>query len=288
MRRFLCVGIWILLFTFVAVSSNAASIGGPDTQGKGKFSLGLDQDYVFNRDLKASSSSIDTVVATQATDGSVKISGLINCKTKLENMYRTMVKASYGLLNNLDVYLKLGTAAGQGKNSYSGSVDFLDPYSLNTGTASIGGGSKLKTSNAFAYGFGLKGKYDLPHGWFVGADAQYLRHTNSYTSSGSLMLTDNETSESVSSDFSSKGRLVIQEWQFAPYIAKKIKNFTPYLGVKYSDFRVNDVGSGTSRAKNNFGVFGGLSYKLKDHISLNLEGRFIDETAMTCSIGYKF
>jgi len=37
-----------------------------------------------------------------------------------------------------------------------------------------------------------------------------------------------------------------------------------------------------------FGVFLGTDYKLNDSWSLNLEGRFVDETAMSFAAKYKF
>jgi opacity protein-like surface antigen len=42
------------------------------------------------------------------------------------------------------------------------------------------------------------------------------------------------------------------------------------------------------KTKNSVGPFVGLDYKFNDNLSLNLEGRFIDETAVSFSANYKF
>jgi len=87
----------------------------------------------------------------------------------------------------------------------------------------------------------------------------------------------------------------VQEWHIAPYIAKKLGNFVPYLGVRYSDLRQNykvvleDESSKIKfKADDNFGVFVGTDFKITDTWKLNLEGRFVDETAMSLGATYKF
>jgi len=240
------------------LSSYAASIGGTETQGQGKLAIGLDQEILFDRDMK-----VKSMEPNSGAENNVNI----------DNEYRTVVKASYGVLDNLDIYVKLGTADFETKNNWSDPAD--------TGTI------KNKTKNAFAYGMGIKGTYSLKNDWLIGADLQYLTHKNKYK--GSLI---NETSPASSEDFS--GKMNVQEWQAAPYIAKKIENFVPYIGVKYSDLRIEDkftlsVGDIKSKMKasDNVGVFLGTDYKLGKNWKLNMEGRFIDETAMSFGATYK-
>lgn len=45
---FLCLALLLCL----PLASYAASIGGVETQGQGKFAIGLDQEFVFDRDGK--------------------------------------------------------------------------------------------------------------------------------------------------------------------------------------------------------------------------------------------
>jgi len=264
MRRLIFLG--MVLFLCLPLVAKAASIGGPETGGKGKVSVGLDQDYIFDREFK-------TVIDSDTQ---------ISFKSKIDGLDRTMAKVSYGILDNLDAYVKLGVAGGKSKTTYGGGSEGID----------VSGSGKAKIGCGFAYGFGLKGTYNLPHDWFfVGADAQYLRHENDYKYTSRLTMTDPTIPLSDSEPFDWKGKFTVQEWHFAPYIAKTIKDFTPYFGVKYSDLRVKDSSNGSSvnyRAKGNFGVFTGTDYKLGDHWKFNLEGRFIDETALSVSCTYKF
>lgn len=117
------------------------------------------------------------------------------------------------------------------------------------------------------------------------------------------------------------GDLIIDRWQVAPYIAKKINNFRPYFGLRYSDFRIKDKsqlgaremvvvgwagggGGGPAvgpvvdqsssgynkkyKAADSLGLFTGLDYKISDNWKLNLETRFVDETGGSLSLSYKF
>jgi hypothetical protein len=108
---------------------------------------------------------------------------------------------------------------------------------------------------------------------------------------GSLFL---RFAQDASPKLDSKGNF--QEWQRAPYIAKKIENFISYFGVKYSDHRAEykevdedgDVEKLKFKADDNFGVFLGTDYKVNDVLSLNFETRFIDETAISFGGTYRF
>jgi hypothetical protein len=119
MKRLILLSLITLLCLPVAVY--AASIGGAETQGQGKFAIGLDQEFVFDRDMKKKTLDFEEDV----TDGGVitEFSGQISLKPEIDKMYRTMVKASYGVFDNLDVYVKLGTASGEAKFKYSGLLD---------------------------------------------------------------------------------------------------------------------------------------------------------------------
>ena len=253
MKRLILLG--IVLFLCLPVAVYAASIGGAETQGKGKLAIGLEQELSFERDLEFDKANWDL-----AAEG-VSIE-----KMEIDKLYRTMVKASYGLIDNWDIYLKLGVADVKGK------ADALEEGEAYTGI--------YDGKNAFAYGFGTKGTYKLGD-WLIGADLQYLRHQHDWTPKG---------------DFVGEGdKITIQEWQVAPYVGYKIGNFIPYLGVKYSDLRAKaewggpDAGNWEkAKADDNFGVFLGTDYKIGKNFSLNIEGRFVDETAMSFGATYKF
>jgi hypothetical protein len=87
-----------------------------------------------------------------------------------------------------------------------------------------------------------------------------------------------------------------KEWQVALGISKTFDKFTPYAGVKYSDvdaeatttYSGTTVHSADVGADNNVGVFVGVTIAPLEGLSFDIQGRFIDEEAVTVSANYKF
>jgi hypothetical protein len=87
----------------------AASIGEIETQGRNKFSVGADQEFLFDRDMDLKSNWYWSTPAGRS----------LETKEEVNWLYRTMAKMNYGVLDNLDLYVKLGTADFENKNSYA-------------------------------------------------------------------------------------------------------------------------------------------------------------------------
>lgn len=296
----------------------AASIGGVETQGQGKFSVGLDQEFVFDRDGKdktledggAYSGTATMLISGAETFIDLNIEGVTGnqkIESKIDRMSRSMLKVSYGVFDNLDVFAKLGEAnlRWKSKGETPDGGTFVDPEDGNLGTyaGTIESTGIFKGESAFAWGLGIHNVYPLANEWSFGIQAQYLRHKNTLKCStteketGAYEVTagpetgDTGTFETAESTSEWNAKATVQEWQIAPYFAKKIGSFIPYLGVKYSDQRIeykDENGKIKFRADNNFGVFVGTGYKLGESWRLNLEGRFIDETAMSFACIFKF
>ena len=91
------------------------------------------------------------------------------------------------------------------------------------------------------------------------------------------------------------GTFEANEWQIALAASYEYNNFFPYLGVKYSDIDgdANAVVTGT-RYKNTFepekrfGIFVGTDIIVAEKFSINVEGRFLDETALSLGASAKF
>jgi opacity protein-like surface antigen len=279
MKRILVL---ILAFSFcIPLYVYAASIGEVETVGQNKFSIGVNQEFVFNRDMKLDKSWYWSMPAGRNID----------VKEKVDSLYRTMGKVSYGLLDNLDVYVKLGVSDFKTKNSYS---------ETGAGLGDDVGTIKLNGKNAFAWGVGTKGTIALAESWIIGCDIQYLNHKNKlkgrdswtqYNPDGSIFEIDGD-------DIT--GNVTFHEWHVAPYVAYKIGNFVPYVGGKYSDMRMHyktkyvntavtpDDNKPKFKADDNVGIFCGMNYNVGQHLMLNVEGRFIDETAMSFGASYRF
>ena len=270
MKKLLTLSIAALLLLPAAVY--AASIGGAETVGQGEFSIGLDQEIVFGRDGKTLTQDVTGFTFTS-----------VRSKYEIDKMYRTMVKVSYGLLDNLDIYTRLGTASPDYK--VWSDLIFGSPSDINNETW------KYKGRNAFAYGLGLRGTHSLQNGWLMGVDAQYLRHRNKYKATGYYF----EYTGGVlinEGPMAKKGKVTFFEWHIAPYVAVQLDNFVPYLGARYSDARINEKDEHgytvKTKSKHNVGVFVGTDYKIDENWKLNIEGRFVDETAMSAGATYRF
>ena len=85
------------------------------------------------------------------------------------------------------------------------------------------------------------------------------------------------------------------EWQIAPVVSYQFNNIVPYFGLKYSnvDGDAKASVSGTEykqdlEADYVVGIFLGIDITLGDSVSFNVEGRFIDEEALTLSANVRF
>jgi len=253
------------MVAMMTVPVQAASVGSPKTQGQGKIATTAEWSYIFSRDLDY--------------EKSTRPSGYDNyvpMNFRIVKGYNTVSKISYGIFDAMDVYVKLGVANYDFKGDvYVGDAKRVD--------------EKLSSNNSFLYGGGIKLAYELKDGWIIGGDAQYL------TSDHELdFRATNVISGAVSTAKYADCRL--QEWQVAPYIAKRIADFTPYLGVRYSDFMMRQKNPNDPKrwdnlvfsADCNVGVFTGLDWNFGKSFKVNVEGRFLDETAISVGVTYRF
>ena len=274
MRKILIYVLIILLSS--PAYSFAISIGGAETTGRGKFSIGLDSEYIFKRDFKKR--VFDT--------GPIGIN--YELTPEAYDNFRETVKISYGLLDFLDIYVKVGLEA---KPTFHQTIDGYIP---GFGNLFLAAKPTLNGGNAFVYGLGLKGAYTFPMDWIVGCDAQYIRYRSRYESWGNYSIQVIGPIDNLI-----RGTITYSEWHVAPYIGKKIWNFVPYVGARYSRAELRDkienmgdnipfAQGAKYHAKHNIGYFTGLDYHLSDNWRLNIEGRFVDELAMSTGINYKF
>ncbi len=264
MKKYL-IFISMVMLLMTAVFAGAASVGSPGTQGQGKIAATAEWSYVFGRDL-------DFKKATRPpghdNDRPVNF--------RIDRGYNVAGKISYGVFNAMDIYVKLGVA----NYDLKGDVFVGDTKRVE---------EDLSAGDSFLYGGGVKLAYELKDGWIIGCDAQYL------TSGHELdFRAVNVASGAVTTAKYAECR--IQEWHAAPYIAKKIADFTPYLGARYSDLRLSQKNPDDPRrwdnlifsADRNIGVLTGVDWNFGKNFKLNVEGRFVDETAMSVGAVYRF
>ena len=298
MKKTIFVGLLMVALSLPSIGW-AATVGNiAETQGAlGKFSLGLEYDGVFDRDMDwDSGSENETYSGTVIDAGPLPSSGDSIEDIEIDSN-RIFLKGTLGLHPNVDIFVKLGMAGANWEARYK------EPGEPDT---------KLEFEDDwdFAWGIGAKIKiFETPGGLRFLGDAQYL----SYKVDGDFKTggqdEEQNTLENLRSfdpdaTFSADSQVEIKEWQVALYVNQTFGNFSPYAGVKYSecdiDFEFKGSGQvfgnsysqkieGDAEADDNFGIFLGTDiYVIPDQLSINIEARLIDETAGTLGLTYSF
>lgn len=255
--------------SFAGTVGNTATL--KDPKGEGAFSLkksknfaikaGVDAEFVFDRDIKASAA----------------------VNSEITNAQWYMGKISCVLFNRVEPYVKLGVAH------------------MNVKWNEDGKNAKLESDNGFAWSLGSKAlvwDFERPNLRLV-ADGYYriadLSAEKGYYNGATLAMEP------------ANSRFFIREWQISLIAATDIDvsamsdasdflgvtRIVPYAGVKYSDISGrlrmiwtsgNYNNPGQIRSKHKFGLVAGCDFVGPNSVSLNLEGRFIDETAITAGL----
>lgn len=276
-----------VIFLGIFLSSNAfcASIGDVETNGKGKFSIGVDEEFVFQREMQGKDWMFRDVV------NGLALTAPVHVQPEIKKMDRFLVKGSYGICDFLDAFIKIGEASFTTKCVVNGPATWL------------GGGPTWTTSEgtykaypAPVYAGGLLFAVPIFNNFLFGCNAQYLAHFNSYEAELTGEYSGGGQSGSYRRQWNNE--MLIQEWHVAPYVALKIKDpvphlsLIPYVGMRYSDFAEFSTdylgGRENYYADTNIGLFTGINIKVCDRLVLKCEGRFFDETALSFGGAIKF
>ncbi len=179
------------------------------------------------------------------------------------------------LLERLDLYTVLGSSRTRADWRFNSRGD----------TQRI----ELETVYNFLWGLGFRGILFERCNASLGLGARY-EHANY----DPVWLTVNGTVESAQGT-----HLRWREWQVDLDLSYKIDIFSPYIGVKYSNVKAkvgnfqttiaaNGSGSNQFTNYNPVGVFIGCSLTTGRYFMLNVEGRLVDEEAVTISGDVRF
>jgi len=289
MKKILLVGLVLIVGMFgVLKNANCASVDATGLEFQpGSFNFGLEQEYIFGRDMKSEDfSAVLPFAAGDPVAGDLTQLGTIDYK--VQDLGRTMVNIGYQMSNNLNIYAKLGVTNGASVFSATNSGVWVKnnrpSVPENFGTYKTT--TNRKMNNILAGAIGFKLSFPFVSSSILGVDAQYLTHKSDYGRKISASVYDNSgkliPAYSNYNSVDNIGKATVSEWHIAPFVAKNIGNFNYYAGFKYSDFRLKaDEENLTLSAKDNVGAFLGTNIEVSKSILLNIEGRFIDETAVT-------
>jgi len=189
-------------------------------------------------------------------------------KWRAENLY-FLGRGSYGLTDKVELTVRLGGA----------NLDLVDKVDGVTA-----GESTFDGSSQFAWGVGLSGILYDAGTWNIAGTANYLAHSSH----------DGPITGAVPNTTSSNQDVDYREWQIGLQIQGKYDQFLPYLGVKYSDARVDynkfygRTNIADDESDKNVGVYVGAGFELTPQWSGYIEGRFVDETSFGGGIRYTF
>ena len=275
--------------------SIAGTVGNTaDTQGGfGKYSIQLENDWIFKREMirkKVHHSGTQYSYVNPPGTYSGGTPSNVSTETESDEHFdmkskRVFLNGTLGLHPNVDFFIKLGTADAN-MDSNLASAEFDGDF-------------------GFAWGLGIKAKLFETAGKFrLMGIAKYL----SYEMNSRYISEGKDFSQAVdpgdSRTYNSK--IKAKEWEIGLYVNQSFKQFSPYFGVNYSDSEIkNEINYNTYysdgsliesiertdefRQKDNIGIFLGTNIDVISKVlSVNIEGRFINETATTIGINYQF
>ena len=281
-RNFLIYSGILLFFLVFSLKAYAGTVGDPADvnalHGRGVFSLKETRNISVETSI-----DVDVVLDRKLTAGDVT-------NAKFETSEWSMVRFGYRMFDRVEPYVRLGWAhlkAGWTDNSSGTKVE-------------------LSTKSGFGWGFGIKAliyEFKNPKIKIIG-DGSY-RTADVDAENG--YFDGNKTAINIPSS-----RFVIREWQAALLAATEIDlgamlskaealkgyKLSPYGGITYSEIsgRLRLVSAdGTVyhpdniKSDKNVGIVVGCDLLLpEDYASFNLEGRFIDETAVSAGLAMLF
>lgn len=240
------------------------------------FEFGYRGDFVFDRQL-------------QVRNNNGNLSDFHKDVTEFERSTNAG-QVTLNLWDRVDVYGWLGSS----QTAAEAQVSFLTAAEP-TPMLNLRGLSQ----NGFAYGFGARAVLWQCGRTAVGVDAQYA-HTRadlqSFTIDGVPVqsFTDPVTGAAIDpNNFALRSR----EYQVSLGVSHRICSLVPYVAVKYSNVRARITGPAvgvitdpTVKFQNRdwIGMAAGISFTDSERMHVTVEGRFIDEQALTVAADIRF
>jgi hypothetical protein len=256
-RKKILVGVALLVlgcFSF----SYAAPLGPIRPLGNKKLSVGIENDFVFNRPVKA---KVDIV------GGKIK-------KTNSDFLLFAL-----GLADYFNIYTRLGGGNSNEQLKWDG-----------------GGEQTIKYDYGFIWGVGANAMYSFKNHFGVGFDAQFDLATNRARSisgrSTPVLLTKGpvKTYEVQLAPYVTYDLKLNDKVKIMPYLGGYYSFYNIYKGVGFYDHAGWEYTTEDEKIRNkyNLGVLGGVEMQFLKKMSVKIEGRFLSETAISTTLSYKF
>lgn len=251
----------VVLLTLVCFNfSYAADLGPIRALGNKKICIGIENDYVFSRPLKA---KVDIVGG------------------KIKESNRNSMLLGLGVTDYFNVYTRLGGGNLSENVKWAGGPEQTIDYKY-----------------GFIWGVGVNASYALKNNFGLGLDAQFDMASNKAKSisgssdpvfddggKGTIKIYETQIAPYLTYDIKIKDDIKIM-----PYLGGYYSFYNIYKGIAFVDMEDNFFTTEDEkiRNKNKLGVLGGIEISFLKRLSLKIEGRFLAETAVSTSLKYKF
>ncbi|MGB7978138.1 MAG: hypothetical protein WCF19_03130 [Chlamydiales bacterium] len=209
-------------------------------------------------------------------DGKMELTGPGSGRVDTYEQWTNSGTFTFNILDRLDVYGVFGASKTHADWRYQSADGWVNRI-------------QFGTDNQFLWAAGSRAiLYQWGH-TFLGVGGRY-----SSCSGAPAWLKANGSHASVAGS-----QFHWREWQINLDISYTIHLFTPYIGTKYSNARTRLVdfsvpvsanGGGNTAFKNRtpVGLYLGCALSSGNYLMINLEGRLIDEEAVTVSADFRF
>lgn len=260
----------------------------------GGLTLSIEHERMFNREMVYQHGTAGMTFGEESFSGDFvgEDDSIANSKMDSEEAY---LKASFKINPKIDVFAKLGVAKVDWEHDYVST--FITEKETFSGD-----------NNAFAWGVGADIELIEISAIKLNLDGQYVawESDGQYKIDGTdLAQYITEGMDNISFDYTSTTK--VKKWHVGLRASTTMGRFSPYAGVRYSDVRIENKTEGggtisyddttipfslraeqTHSAEKNVGIILGTAVNLTDSLSLNIEGRAIDETSLKTSLAYHF
>jgi len=259
--RYITIVFTLFVVVLLVSSAHAASIGNPiKSPGQYKVSVAIEDNFIFERDVEGGGSTPSFY---------------------MENMNQYYVKLLAAVTDFFHGYAKLGQSNGGEINLHT--TDTLD--------------TDVECEYGFLWGVGATVSHEFTDKLHVGLDVQY----DQWNADVDEVKSDGTAATNVGGE--------IQNWEFqtALFIATDVHIFdwealfTPYAAIAYNRFNTKTerdltytVGATNSswswdlNEGDSVGIILGVDVGLPGNMRGNIEGRLINEEAITFGLAYVF
>ncbi|MFP3872845.1 MAG: hypothetical protein ACLFV1_00205 [Thiohalophilus sp.] len=216
---------------------------------RARVGLGIQGNVIDNSELRASNGEVEGNIGT--------------------------IKILYSVADRVDLYADFGVASGM---AYSAELMGSDvTFAMNDETA-LGAGIALALYQGDS-GFGINA--DLKYRKIQGMDYDSV-------TDGSTTYSRDELTATTEADY--------EQWHAALGLSYKLGFMTPYAGVKFvgGDYSASATAGGTTYElgptgnDSRVGAYAGLTMLPTDRLAIDIQGRVVDEEALSASLTFMF